>query len=127
MTQCGCAVSKPLYDNLAYDFIVDYNGLYRVQAKTAWERKDNKNSIIADLQRSRWSYGNGHDKEIYTPDDIDWFAVYWPGNQETYLFDVDEVGTNAVAICVGEVYNPNQQRVGEDYLLERRLDELTRS
>jgi len=126
-TQFGTAVSKPLSDNLPYDFIVDYNGLHRVQVKTARERSDNKNSIIADLTRSRHNYSTGHSKEYYSDDEIDFFAIYWPKRGEVYLFDFDEVGKNAVTICVGDVYNPNQQRVGEDYLLEVRLDSLTQS
>lgn len=126
-TQFGCAVSKPLSDNLPYDFIVDYNGLHRVQVKTARERSDNKNSIIADLTRSRWDYSDGHSKDHYTEDEVDLFAIYWPENGETYLFRFNEIGKNAVTICVGDVYNPNQQRVSEDYLLEVRLDSLTQS
>lgn len=126
-TQAGADVSVPLSDNLPYDLIVDYNGLHRVQVKTASERSDNKNSIMADLTQSRHSYRDGHSKDFYSEDDLDIFAVYYPNNGETYLFDFDEVGRRAVTICVGDVYNPNQQRVAEDYLLGARLDELTRS
>lgn len=86
----GYTVSKPLFDNARYDFILDVNGkLYKIQIKTSrWV--DEEKSVITFNGYSQHSTGNGNKRMKYTNQEIDYFMTEQEGI--FYLYPASEEG-----------------------------------
>lgn len=71
----GYIVSKPLFDNARYDFILDTGKqLLKIQVKTSrW--KDEEHSAFVFNCYSQHSTGNGNKRMRYSNKDIDYFMT----------------------------------------------------
>jgi len=86
----GYTVSKPLFDNARYDFILDTGEkLLRIQVKTSrW--KDEEHSAFIFSCYSQHSLSDGNKIMKYTNKEIDYFMTERDG--EFYLFPAPEEG-----------------------------------
>lgn len=86
----GFGVSKPLFDNARYDFILDTGEkLLKIQIKTSrWV--DEEHSTFIFNCYSQHSTGNGNKRLKYTNKEIDYFMTEQEGN--FYLFPAPEEG-----------------------------------
>ena len=73
--EAGFIVSKPLFDNARYDFILDTdNKLLKIQIKTSrW--KDEEHSAFVFNGYSQHSTGAGNKRMKYTNKEIDFFMT----------------------------------------------------
>jgi len=113
----------PEYDNEPYDFVVEVAGDFlKIQAKTAYEHGSGKVRFETVSTRVR---SDGYDRDGYDGE-IDFFAVFNPVLEETYLIHIDDAATGKMEIR----YEPakNNQRKGvnwhEDYLIKKVLKEV---
>lgn len=88
--QQGWIVSKPLFDNARYDFIVDTgNKLLRIQVKTsAW--LDDSHTAFSFNGYSQHSLGLGNKRMHYTNKEIDYFMT--EKDNVYYLYPATEEG-----------------------------------
>lgn len=88
--EAGFIVSKPLFDNARYDFILDTNNkLLKIQIKTSrW--KDEKHSAFIFNGYSQHSTGAGNKRMKYTNKEIDFFMTEKDGI--FYLYPVPKNG-----------------------------------
>lgn len=86
----GYIVSKPLFDNARYDFILDTGkNLLRIQVKTShW--KDQEHSAFIFNCYSQHSLGTGNKVMKYTKEEVDFFMTEKEGI--FYLYPVPEEG-----------------------------------
>ena len=88
--ELGYIVSKPLFDNARYDFILDAKGkLLRIQVKTSRWGNDEKSVFIFNGY-SQHSIGDGNKRMKYTNKEIDFFMTEKDGN--FYLYPASEDG-----------------------------------
>ena len=80
----GFIVSKPLFDNARYDFLLDVNGkILKIQVKTSrW--KDEDHSAFVFNCYSQHSTGNGNKRMRYSNLDIDYFMTEKDGQYYLY-------------------------------------------
>jgi hypothetical protein len=65
----GLRVSKPFGDCASYDVAVEHNGRFlRIQVKSTKYSRNGSRSFVCDLRR--------RESKPYTPDRVDFFAVY---------------------------------------------------
>lgn len=88
--EAGYIVSKPLFDNARYDFILDTGKhLLRIQVKTSrW--KDEEHSSFVFNCYSQHSYGKGNKVMKYTKEEVDFFMTERDGI--FYLYPAPEKG-----------------------------------
>lgn len=88
--EAGYIVSKPLFDNARYDFILDTGKhLLRIQVKTSrW--KDEEHSSFVFNCYSQHSYGKGNKVMKYTKEEVDFFMTERDGI--FYLYPAPEEG-----------------------------------
>ena len=88
--ESGYIVSKPLFDNARYDFILDTGkNLLRIQVKTShW--KDEEHSAFIFNCYSQHSLGTGNKVMKYTKKEIDFFMTEQEGI--FYLYPAPEEG-----------------------------------
>ena len=71
----GYIVSKPLFDNARYDFILDTGTqLLKIQVKTSRWKDEEHSSFIFNCY-SQHSTGNGNKRMRYSKEDIDYFMT----------------------------------------------------
>ena len=88
--ELGYVVSKPLFDNARYDFILDAEGkLLRIQVKTSRWSDDEKSAFIFNGY-SQHSIGDGNKRMKYTNKEIDFFMTERDGS--FYLYPASEEG-----------------------------------
>lgn len=88
--ESGFIVSKPLFDNARYDFILDANGkLYRIQVKTSHWTDETKAAFVFNGY-SQHSIGNGNKRMKYTNQEIDYFMTEQEGI--FYLYPASDEG-----------------------------------
>lgn len=87
--EAGYLISKPLFDNARYDFILDTGEkLLRIQVKTsAWNEE---HSAFTFNGYSQHSTGNGNKRMKYTTKEIDYFMTEKDGT--FYLYPAEEQG-----------------------------------
>lgn len=105
-------ISKPITNNLPYDFIIEYNNkLLRIQVKTSHFTSDN---IIMFATYSSVYTSKGYSKKNYE-NKIDYFVTYW---NEKFLFVPSQEGmTTKFRICVSEKLARKDQKHYSQYLL----------
>ena len=99
-------ISKPIGNNLPYDFIIDYdNKLYKIQVKTAYRSKT-QNSWTFSTRSCSKNYN-----EITTSNyigKIDYFASVNPENNIICFVPVDKAGISMMTIYYGDNPKPGQ-------------------
>lgn len=88
--ESGYLISKPLFDNARYDFILDTGTkLLRIQVKSsAWE--DKEHTAFSFNGYSQHSTSNGNKRMKYTNKEIDYFMT--EKNGIFYLYPAEETG-----------------------------------
>jgi len=95
-TKRGYNVSKPARISLCYDRILECNGrMFRVQIKSA---HGNGKYISVMLRKSN--------KSLYSPDEIDIFAIYIIGANEWH-FELPNNASTSVSLGVKKAINNN--------------------
>lgn len=116
--ESGYIVSKPLFDNARYDFILDTGkNLLRIQVKTSrW--KDEEHSAFIFNCYSQHSLGSGNKVMKYTNKEIDFFMTEQEGI--FYLYPAPEEGLKEKTLRItptktGQVKNIS---FAKDFLFE---------
>ena len=87
LLESGYKVLLPFGDNGRYDLVVDRSGDFeRLQCKTGSIR----NGCLHFNTASITTYGGKRIKKYYTRNEIDYFAVYSPDLQETFIVPVED-------------------------------------
>ena len=109
-------ISKPLFDNARYDFILDTGTkLLRIQVKSsAW---NDDHSAFSFNGYSQHSLGNGNKRMKYTNKEIDYFMTEKDG--QFYLYPATEDGFSSKCLRVSsDAKNQTQINWAKDYLFE---------
>ena len=116
--EMGYIVSKPIFDNARYDFILDTGkNLLRIQVKTShW--KDEEHSAFIFNCYSQHAISSGNKVMKYTNKEIDFFMTEQDG--VFYLYPAPEVGLKEKTIRVlppksGQIKNIS---FAQDYIFE---------
>lgn len=83
--ECGFIVSKPIFDNARYDFLLDANKkkILRIQVKTSrWKDEEHSAFVFNCYSQHSTSYGNK--RMCYSNIDIDYFMT--EKNGQYYLY-----------------------------------------
>ncbi|MFC7204579.1 group I intron-associated PD-(D/E)XK endonuclease [Haloferax namakaokahaiae] len=119
----GIPVLVPEYDNEPYDLVIQLGDEFlRLQVKTGYDSNEGTVTFETVSTRSR---ANGYERSHYE-DAIDYFAVYSPEVEQTYLVHIDDAASGKMQLR----YEPpaNNQRIGinwhEDYALDAVLSKL---
>jgi hypothetical protein len=114
LIEAGYVVSKPFGDGYKYDFVIDDGAvLQRVQCKTGRLKRGcvvfNAYSVAGNSGGKRQGYAGL----------ADFFAVYCPDTEQTYLVPVTAVGIGEIWLRVEPTLNNQQKRVkwARDYQL----------
>lgn len=116
-------VLVPEYDNEPYDFVIDVGRtFYRIQAKTAYENTEGTVCFETVSTRAR---SDGYERDDYE-DEIEYFAVYNPLLDESYLIPIDDAAQGKMEIRHQAPKNNQRQGINwhQDYLLDKRIREL---
>lgn len=99
-------ISKPVGNNLPYDFIIDYNNhLYKTQVKTAYK------STTQDVWTFNTRSTSKNYSEVVNKDykgKIDFFAVVHPDKNDICFIPIDKAAAGSMNIYYGESPKPNQ-------------------
>lgn len=108
----GYLISKPLFDNARYDFILDTgNKLLRIQVKSsAW---NDDHTAFTFNGYSQHSTGNGNKRMKYTNKEIDYFMTEKDGI--FYLYPAEEEGFVSKCLRVTSKQNQPQIKWAKDY------------
>ncbi len=116
--ELGYSISKPLFDNDRYDFILDTGEkLLRIQIKSSrW--KDEEHSGFVFNGYSQHSTGNGNKRMKYTKKEIDFFMTEKDGS--FYLYPASEEGFNEKTLRVLPTKTRQKKNISfaSDYLFE---------
>lgn len=111
-SEAGYMVSKPLFDNARYDFILDTGKqLLRIQVKTSTWNEDC--SAFSFNGYSQHSTGNGNKRMKYTNKEIDYFMTEKDGI--FYLYPADEVGFTVKKLRITSKQNQSSIKWAKDY------------
>ena len=117
----GIPVLTPTYDNEPYDIVVEVDGsFHRIQVKTAFEATTS--GAVRFRTRSTRTKSSGYEREGYEGT-VDFFAVYAPTCDETYLVPIGETGKTQMTIRYeppknGDIEDTNWH---EDFLIDEVL------
>ena len=115
----GYSVSIPFGDKDRYDQVWDINNkLYRIQIKTAHQRKDKQGRITNAIEFNCYSSSNGK-RLTYSKEDIDFFATYW--NKKVYLVPVEEC---SIEKTLWFELKPNIKSLAKNYEFEEVIKQL---
>lgn len=110
----GWIVSKPLFDNARYDFLLDTGEhIYKIQIKTS--RWNESRTGFSFNGYSQHSTGNGNKRMKYTNQEIDYFMTEFEG--QFYLYPASEQGFVEKTLRLA---NGNQKNISyaKDYTFE---------
>ena len=103
--QSNIPISKPIGNNLPYDFIIEYNNqLLKIQIKTSRVSNTNSDVIIFNTRSCSKNYN-----EITTSNyinKIDYFATEW--NNKWFFVPILQASKGEHRIYVGNTPKPNQ-------------------
>ncbi|RLM76496.1 group I intron-associated PD-(D/E)XK endonuclease [Halorubrum sp. Atlit-26R] len=120
----GIPVLTPTYDNEPYDIVVEVDdSFHRIQVKTAFEATTS--GAVRFRTRSTRTKSSGYEREGYE-DAVDFFAVYAPACDETYLVPIEETGKTQMTIRHEPSKNGNVENTNwhEDFLIDGVLSSL---
>ena len=110
----GYSISKPLFDNARYDFILDTgNKLLRIQVKSSWNED---HSAFTFNGYSQHSTGNGNKRMKYTNKEIDYFMTEKDG--KFYLYPAEEEGFVSKCLRITSKQNQSQIKWAKNYEFE---------
>lgn len=113
--EAGYLISKPLFDNARYDFILDVGKkLLRIQVKTSVWNEDH--SAFTFNGYSQHSTGNGNKRMKYTTQEIDYFMTEKDGI--FYLYPAEEQGFVTRSLRVTSKQNQAHIKWAKDYTFE---------
>ena len=114
--EAGYLISKPLFDNARYNFILDTGEkLLRIQVKTSAWNEDH--SAFTFNGYSQHSTGNGNKRMKYTTKEIDYFMTEKDGT--FYLYPAEEQGFVTKSLRVTSKQNQsNNIKWAKDYEFE---------
>ena len=114
--EAGYLISKPLFDNARYDFILDTGEkLLRIQVKTSAWNEDH--SAFTFNGYSQHSTGNGNKRMKYTTKEIDYFMTEKDGT--FYLYPAEEQGFVTKSLRVTSKQNQaNNIKCAKDHEFE---------
>ena len=113
--EAGYLISKPLFDNARYDFILDTGEkLLRIQVKTSAWNEDH--SAFTFNGYSQHSTGNGNKRMKYTTKEIDYFMTEKDGT--FYLYPAEEQGFVAKSLRITSKQNQAHIKWAKDYEFE---------
>lgn len=117
----GYQVSKPLFDNARYDFILDTGKkLLKIQIKTSrW--MDEEHSSFSFNGYSQHSTSDGNKRMKYTNKEIDYFMT--ERDNKFYLYPAQEQGFAEKRLRVSPTSNPNVNWA-KDYLFEEIIKDF---
>lgn len=111
----GYQVSKPLFDNARYDFILDTgNNLLKIQVKTSVWSEDK--TYFTFNGYSQHSTGSGNKRMKYTNKEIDYFMTEKDGI--FYLYPADEQGFTVKTLRISAKQNQCTILWAKDYTFE---------
>ena len=120
----GYVVSKPLFDNARYDFIIDTGKqLLRIQVKTScW--LDDEEKAFSFNGYSQHSTGNGNKRMKYTNKEIDYFMT--EKNNIFYLYPATEQGFTQKILRLSTNGQSNNPQIfwAKDYEFEEMSKKL---
>lgn len=113
----GYFISKPLFDDARYDFILDTGEkLLKVQVKSSTWNKDHSAFVFNGY--SQHSTGKGNKRMKYTNKEIDFFMTEKDG--VFYLYPAEEIGFSSRHLRIANsVKNSPQIKLAQDYEFER--------
>lgn len=113
--EAGYLISKPLFDNARYDFILDTGKqLLRIQVKTSVWNEDK--SAFTFNGYSQHSTGTGNKRMKYTTNEIDYFMTEKDGT--FYLYPADATGFVQKVLRITSKQNQTQIHWAKDYTFE---------
>lgn len=117
----GYQVSKPLFDNARYDFILDTGKkLLKIQIKTSrW--MDEEHSSFSFNGYSQHSTGDGNKRMKYTNKEIDYFMT--ERDNKFYLYPAQEQGFIEKRLRISPTSNSNVNWA-KDYLFEEIIKDF---
>lgn len=121
----GITIATPEYDNEPYDFLIETgDGLYRVQAKTAYQ--ESEGTVQFETLRTS-SRADGYDRRDYEGE-IDFFSVYNPVMDECYLIPEAESPAGKMTIRFRETSNNQESGVNwnTEFILDKALERISK-
>lgn len=113
--EAGYTISKPLFDNARYDFILDAGKrLLRIQVKTSVWNEDH--SAFSFNGYSQHSTGNGNKRMKYTSAEIDYFMT--EKDDVFYLYPAEEQGFVSRILRITSKQNQSSIKWAKDYEFE---------
>lgn len=113
--EAGFQVSRPLFDDARYDFILDTgNKLLRIQIKTSCWNEDK--SAFSFNGYSQHSTGNGNKRMKYTNKEIDYFMT--EKDDVFYLYPAGEAGFVSKSLRISSKINNSNIIWAKDYEFE---------
>lgn len=116
--EMGFTVSKPIFDNARYDFILDTGkNLLRIQVKTSHWKDEEKSAFIFNCY-SQHSLSNGNKVMKYTKEEIDFFMTEQDG--VFYLYPVPNQGIKEKTLRVKPTKTGQTKNIcfAKDYVFE---------
>ena len=119
--EMGYLISKPLFDNARYDFILDIGDkLLRIQVKTSAWNEDH--SAFTFNGYSQHSTGTGNKRMKYTNKEIDYFMT--EKDNQFYLYPAEEEGFVSKCLRITSKQNQPQIKWAKDYLFEEVIKNI---
>lgn len=113
--EAGYLISKPLFDNARYDFILDTgNKLLKIQVKSSAWNEDH--SAFTFNGYSQHATGNGNKRMKYTNKEIDYFMT--EKDDKFYLYPAEEEGFVSKCLRITSKQNQSQIKWAKDYEFE---------
>lgn len=113
--EAGYTISKPLFDNARYDFILDTGTkLLRIQVKTSVWNEDH--SAFSFNGYSQHNTGNGNKRMKYTSTEIDYFMT--EKDDVFYLYPAEEQGFVSRVLRITSKQNQSSIKWAKDYEFE---------
>ena len=113
--EAGYLISKPLFDNARYDFILDTGTkLLRIQVKSSAWNEDH--SAFTFNGYSQHSTGNGNKRMKYTTEEVDYFMTEKDG--KFYLYPAEKEGFVSKSLRITSKQNQSNIKWAKDYEFE---------
>lgn len=119
----GYIISKPLFDNARYDFILDTGAkLLKIQVKSSTSNVDN--TAFTFNGYSQHSTGTGNKRMKYTNKEIDFFMTEY--QNIFYLYPASEEGFTSKTIRFEYPLNGNKNNINlaKNYIFEEVIKNL---
>ena len=113
--ELGYNISKPLFDNARYDFILDTGEkLLKIQVKSSVWNDDH--TAFSFNGYSQHSTGSGNKRMKYTNKEIDYFMT--EKDNIFYLYPAEEKGFATKCLRIQSKQNQSQINWAKDYIFE---------